>query len=91
MTDLNLAEVKLVEHNSEASLESNDHVSELQEVTVKNQVEHLDKSSKGKEKYPQETVQIFPTPRQKQNEVIIHIVLFPRTWLECKSTGTFYC
>ena len=52
MTDLNLAKVKLVEHNSEASFESNDHVPELQEVTVKNQVEHLDKCSEGKEKYP---------------------------------------
>ena len=64
-TDLNLSKVKLVQHNGEASFKSNDHVPELGEVTVENQIEHLNKCSKGAKEYTKEPVQIFPTPTRK--------------------------
>ena len=65
-TDLNFPKVKLVQHNCEASLKSNYHIFELREVAVENQIEHLYKCSEGEEKYTQETVQIFPTPKDKE-------------------------
>ena len=92
-TNLNFSKVKLIQHNSEASLKSNDHIFELREVAVENQIEHLNKCSKGEEKYAQETIQIFPTPIDKEISSTFYIVLLLilRTWLGCKSTKTFYC